>query len=231
MSVDKLKLKDAYYFPHYVGARDDRKIRRVRKDLGIEGYGIYFMTLEKLREESSLKYPMHDVDLLADDFGTSEAKLRTVICNYELFQIEKGENGEVFFSPRQIQYLEPFFEKKERARLAGIKSGEVRRKKQIEAINRLSLFDSTEHLLKKSSTNDEQLINKVIKKIKEDVKKLARLSSLSSTEISKIDISKLKLSQSTLNYIKQNTLSVTVNNAFDHENYLLEEIIKRIQLD
>jgi len=29
--------KDAYYFPHFANARHDRKLRRVRKELGIEG--------------------------------------------------------------------------------------------------------------------------------------------------------------------------------------------------
>jgi hypothetical protein len=41
--------KDAYYFPHFYNARHDRKIKRLRKDLGIEGYGIFFMLLEVLR--------------------------------------------------------------------------------------------------------------------------------------------------------------------------------------
>ena len=30
--------KDAFYFPHFSNARNDRKLRRVRKELGIEGY-------------------------------------------------------------------------------------------------------------------------------------------------------------------------------------------------
>lgn len=228
MSSNKLKLKDAYYFPHYVGARDDRKIKRVRKDLGIEGYGIFFMTLEKLREESSLKYPMHDVDLLADDFGTSEAKLKTVICNYELFKIEKGENGEVFFSPRQMQYLEPFFEKKERARLAGIKSGEVRRKKQIEDIKRLSQTNSSEHLLNECSTNDEQLINKVIKKIEKDIAIFSNLEkqNLTAQAITKIDLDNLGLSQLSKEYLKNNKLSEVINFSIDNKEYLFQQLFK-----
>ena len=98
--------KDAYYFPHFCNAKNDRKILRVRKELGIEGYGIFFMLLEILRDQTDFKYPIDDVDLLADDFGTSEQKVRTVICNYNLFKVDKKEK---FFSPKLILYLHPFF--------------------------------------------------------------------------------------------------------------------------
>ena len=87
--------KDAYYFPHFCNARHDRKLKRVQKELGIEGYGIYFMLLEVLREQDGFKYPLDDVDLLADEFGTSEQKVNIVICNYKLFDIDETKN---FFS-------------------------------------------------------------------------------------------------------------------------------------
>ena len=48
--------KDAFYFPHFSNARTDRKLRRVRKDLGLEGYGIYFMLLEVMLNSCFLFY-------------------------------------------------------------------------------------------------------------------------------------------------------------------------------
>jgi hypothetical protein len=105
------------YFPHFIGARHDRKIKRARKELGIEGYGIYFMLLELLREQSDLKYPMDDIDLIADEFETSEQKIRVVICNYGLFEVDKDE---LFFSPKQIEYLQPYFAKSKRAKHAAL---------------------------------------------------------------------------------------------------------------
>jgi len=80
--------KDAYYFPHFCNARNDRKLRRVRKELGVEGYGIYFMILEVLREQKDFRYPMDDIDLMADEFRTSDQKVRVVICNYDLFKVD-----------------------------------------------------------------------------------------------------------------------------------------------
>ena len=110
--------KDAFYFPHFCNARHDRKLKRVQKELGIEGYGIYFMLLEILREQTDLRYPLSEIDLLADEFGTSEQKVRVVICNYDLFQVDENQN---FFSFKMIIYLQPYFEKSERAREAANK--------------------------------------------------------------------------------------------------------------
>jgi hypothetical protein len=108
--------KEAFYFPHFSNARHDRKIRRLRKELGIEGYGIYFMLLETLRDQHDFMYPLADCDLLAEEFGTSDAKIKTVICNYELFDFE--EDGK-FFSPKMLVYLEPYFKMREQRIQAG----------------------------------------------------------------------------------------------------------------
>lgn len=110
--------KDAFYFPHFANARHDRKLKRVQKELGLEGYAIYFQLLEILREQLDFKYPIQDIDLLADEIGTSEPKVKTIIYNYDLFTIE--ESG-VFFSLKQIVYLQPYVEKTDRARVAARK--------------------------------------------------------------------------------------------------------------
>jgi len=116
--------KEAFYFPHFCNARHDRKIRRLRKELGTEGYGIYFMLLETLREQHDLMYPLDDLDLLAEEFGVSEAKVRVAICNYGLFEIDLEQK---FFSPKMLVYLEPYFKMKEQRKVAGQKSADKRR--------------------------------------------------------------------------------------------------------
>jgi len=109
--------KDAYYFPHFCNARHDRKLKRVQKELGVEGYGIFFMILEVLRDQPDFKYPMSDLDLLADEFGTSEQKVTTVVCNYKLFDVDAENN----FTSHKLQlYLQPYLERSEKARNAAI---------------------------------------------------------------------------------------------------------------
>jgi len=114
--------KDAFYFPHFSNARHDRKLRRVRKQLGIEGYAIYFMLLEVLREQEEFKYPLQDVDLLADDFNTSEEKVKTVITGYNLFQTDEKN----FFSYKFNEFLKPYLDGKQRKRISGIKGNLIK---------------------------------------------------------------------------------------------------------
>lgn len=138
-------MKDAYYFPHFCNARHDRKIMRLRKELGVEGYGIFFMLLEVLRDQIDFKYPITDIDLLAEEFGCSEQKVKVVICNYQLFEVDPTEQ---FFSPKLLLYLQPYLNMKEQRRLAGLKSGEVRK-----------LKSENEQPLNNRSTTVEQPLN------------------------------------------------------------------------
>lgn len=161
-------MKEAFYFPHFIGARNDRKIQRVRRDFGVEGYAMFFMLLEVLREEQELAYPVEDIDILASDFGISEAKLKTLVFNYGLFEIKETVDGKIFFSPKQIEYLQPYLEKREHNRLKGIKSGIVRRQKAQQLVLELSDTHSTEPRFNHGSTTVEQRKKETKEEIKEN---------------------------------------------------------------
>jgi hypothetical protein len=149
--------KEAFYFPHFCNARHDRKIRRLRKELGTEGYGIYFMLLETLREQQDLMYPLDDLDLLAEEFGVSEAKVRVAICNYGLFEIDEEQK---FFSPKMLVYLEPYFKMKEQRKVAGQKSADKRRGIEISTTVQQPFNDrSTKERKGKESKEKESKVN------------------------------------------------------------------------
>lgn len=158
-------MKDAYYFPHFCTARSDRKVKRLRKELGIEGYGIFFMLLEVLREQTDLKYPIRDLDLLADEFETSEQKIRTVVRNYDLFEIDEGEK---FFSPRLLVFLEPYFKKSERAR----KAANIRWEKKKELSEQNNNDANAMQMHSKCNADAMQVKESKVKEIKEkEIKK------------------------------------------------------------
>lgn len=149
--------KESFYFPHYCNARHDRKIKRIQKDLGLEGYGMFFMLLEVLREQSDFRYPYCDLDLLADEFGTSVAKLEVVINNYQLFTIDEDK---MFFSPKLIMYLQPYLNMKAQRQLAAKKSVESRQKKKLTTVEQ-PLNDSlttVEQPLNNHSTTVKQIV-------------------------------------------------------------------------
>jgi hypothetical protein len=108
--------KDAYYFSHFSNARNDSKIIKLRRIFGIEGYGIYFMLLEVLREQTDFKLPLASVEDLSYEWHTSKEKVLSVVNDFELFEIIDNK----FFSPKLIFYLQPYLEKSERAREAAL---------------------------------------------------------------------------------------------------------------
>jgi hypothetical protein len=149
--------KEAFYFPHFCNARHDRKIRRLRKELGTEGYGIYFMLLETLREQQDLMYPLEDLDLLAEEFNVSEAKVRVAICNYGLFEIDEEQK---FFSPKMLVYLEPYFKMKEQRKVAGQRSADKRKSIDISTTVQRPFNDrSTKERKENESKENESKVN------------------------------------------------------------------------
>jgi len=118
--------KDTYYFKHDSNAKDDPKCMLLIDQLGLEGYGIYWVLVEMLRDQPEYKYPMKLLPVLAKRYLTSAEKFMTVVKNYALFEIE---NDEFFFSKSLIDRMQPLEVNREKRRIAGIRSGEVRRLK------------------------------------------------------------------------------------------------------
>ena len=55
--MPKTNEKDAYFFSHDCNARNDPKILALRSVYGAEGYGVYFMLVEILREQPEYQPP------------------------------------------------------------------------------------------------------------------------------------------------------------------------------
>lgn len=87
--------KDCYYFPHDSNAKDDPKCVLMIEQLGMEGYGIYWMLVEALRDQPDYTYPVANIPALARRYNTSAEKVRTVVYNYELFTVKEDK---IFFS-------------------------------------------------------------------------------------------------------------------------------------
>lgn len=204
--------KDAYYFSHDSNAKDDFKCMLLIEELGLEGYGIFWVLVETLREQENFKYPIKLLSSLARKYNTTLAKMEVVVKNYNLFQIE---DESFFFSSSLNKRMELMNKKRTLAKLAGIKSGEARRSKK------------NERMLNVRSTNVEQLNKSKVNKIKGNISDLKKLSSFTSLELSKIDISKLSLENETIKLIDEIGIQKVANYSENHESYLEKEIIKR----
>ncbi|MFX4284862.1 Lin1244/Lin1753 domain-containing protein [Aliarcobacter butzleri] len=146
------KKKDAFYFSHDSNAKDDFKCMLLIEELGLEGYGIFWILVETLREQDSFKYPIRLLPSLSRKYNTTLTKMEVVIRNYNLFQIDQ-EN--FFFSESLNRRMALMDKAREQRKLAGIASGKARKKNKIE------------RPLNECSTDDEQIKEKKVKENKQ----------------------------------------------------------------
>ena len=111
------------YFSHDSNARNSDKLMKVRMKLGAEGYGIFFMLIERLREEEGYKSTI-DYDTLAFDLRVDAEKVKQVVENYELFKFT--EDGKYFYSDSFNERMEMMDAKRKKRAEAGKKGAEKR---------------------------------------------------------------------------------------------------------
>lgn len=83
--------KTCNYFSHDAGARNDSRILRLRMKLGAAGYGIYFMILERMRDEESYELSC-DYSVIAYDLHEDEDTVRAVIEDFGLFEFSQDSS-------------------------------------------------------------------------------------------------------------------------------------------
>lgn len=221
--------KTPRYLPLDLNFIKDNRIKRLCKDIpNCAGFGMVVGLFFYLAKEKNLKCRLDDLDLIADELRTSVPLLQTIIKSYGLFSIVE-ENGEKFFSIYLNDLLLPYFEKCEQNSInakIGVEKRRLKQQKQLEELNKLRLSqNNSSHRM-----HDDCLANIVKKKkeekIKKDIKILKSLTSLSSSEISKLNIDALRLSESIKLLIKKNGLIRVVELAENYEKYLIDEIMK-----
>ena len=86
------------YFPHDSNARNDERLVKVRMQHGPAGYGVYFMLVERLREDQEYMSVV-DYNLIAYDLRIDASLAKSIIRNFGLFAFTVDpERGECFYS-------------------------------------------------------------------------------------------------------------------------------------
>lgn len=111
-------MKNAFYFPHFSNARNDAKVLKLRRVLGLEGYAIYFMILEILRDQTDFRFPLDGLEELEFELRVSKEKISTVIHDYDLFVIDETHH---FFSAKFNEFMQPYLLKAEKNRESALK--------------------------------------------------------------------------------------------------------------
>lgn len=111
------------YFSHDANARNDAKIVNLRMALGAEGYGIYFMLLERMREDANYM-SVKDYNMLAFDLRVDASKVKKVVEEFGLFVFT--EDGKYFYSDSFLRRMNVKDEKRRRRSEAGRRGAEQR---------------------------------------------------------------------------------------------------------
>nr|DAQ78907.1 MAG TPA: protein of unknown function (DUF4373) [Caudoviricetes sp.] len=86
------------YFPHDSNARNDERLVKVRMQHGPAGYGVYFMLVERLREDQEYMSVV-DYNLIAYDLRIDASLAKSIIRDFGLFAFTVDtERGECFYS-------------------------------------------------------------------------------------------------------------------------------------
>ena len=168
----KIDMKKTNYFSHDSNARNDDKILAVRMKFGAEGYGIYFMLLERLREDS--KYmSIRDYNMIAFDFRTSVDKIKSIVEDFGLFIFTEDEK--YFYSENFNERMSVKDEKTEKRSIAGRKGMAIRyAKKQQNDNNVITKLDNLDNNV---ITNEEKNLTSKVKesKVKKSKEKVTHI--------------------------------------------------------
>lgn len=103
MATRKAKAKTTNYFMHDSNARNDERIVCLRMIHGAEGYGVFFMLLERMMEETNYM-SIKDYNTIAYDLRVDAALVKSVVEDFGLFVFT--EDGEYFYSERFTKRME-----------------------------------------------------------------------------------------------------------------------------
>lgn len=105
--------KEAYYFSHDSNARNDDKIIAMRMRHGMEGYGIYWTIIERLRECDNYT-SVKDYNVISYEIRVSADKVKSIVEDYGLFTFT--DDGKRFYSESLNRRMDIKEEKSEKAR-------------------------------------------------------------------------------------------------------------------
>jgi hypothetical protein len=147
--------KDCYFFSHDSNAKDDPKCVMLIEQLGLEGFGIYWVLIEVLRDQPTYKYPISLIPAIARRYNTTAEKMKIVVNGYGLFEVDEDQ----FFSMSLLNRMG----KMEKLRTQRVEAG----KKSAE--KRLLLNEnptSVERALNENPTDVQQLKESKVKEKK-----------------------------------------------------------------
>lgn len=112
--------KPIHSFKHESNARNDERLVAVRRNCGMEGYGVYWAIIEMLRDSDGYSLALEYAPI-AWELHVSESLVKSIIEDYGLFVI----SNDVFYSHRlssEMTHLEEVSKTRSKSGQIGMKS-------------------------------------------------------------------------------------------------------------
>lgn len=129
------------WFKHDTNAKDDTKCVQLIEQLGLEGYGIFWVLLEVLRDQPGYRYPLNLLPALARRYNTSGEKMKTVVCAYNLFSLDEHD---FFYSDSLLSRMTEYERVKEKIAENGRKGGLSKAKARLKQGSSKALANPSE---------------------------------------------------------------------------------------
>ena len=155
----------AKYFSHDSNARNSDKLIRLRMRHSAAGYGVYFMILERLREEPDYM-SIKDYNVIAFDLRVDAALVKSVIEDFGLFVFT--DDGKYFYSEsfsKRMGIMDETRKKRSEAGKSGMASRWSKDKNSNDDITELQQNDN--NVITKGGEKDNKKNKQKEKEIKE----------------------------------------------------------------
>ena len=186
-------MKDAYYFSHDSNARNDTKILSMRCDYGLEGYGMYWIIVETLRDETNftLELSSHTYRALAMQMHNTpdaiETFIKDCIKEYHLFKsddthfwaesllrrmgkVEEIRQKRINAANKRWGNIANDKQEQSKSNASALQDYTKERKGKEKKRNNIEYMDIFEHWLLKDIINHKELSTNIIKAIDKALK-------------------------------------------------------------
>ncbi len=177
--------KESYYFSHDHNARNDQKLVRLQKEMGLEGIGLYWCVIEMLHEEGGYLL-ISEISNIAYALRIDESKVRHLVEGHDLFKKDVNR----FWSKSALGRIKKRNEK-------SIKASKSAKKRSENPDTDAMRTHSEGNAIKERKGKEKEIKQKEIKEKEIIVNEINQSDELLSTTTTDLDLGIAEMQQST----------------------------------
>jgi len=152
MTQNKKNSKDTYWFKHDSNARTDSKIVSLRREFGLEGYGLYWCLVEIIREETDYRLDENRLNDMFFDLHIDEKLGNNIVKKCISLNLFKKVRGKLF-SESLLKRMINWDEIRAKRASAGAKGGQAKAKQMLSKCQANAKQSSSKTLARRGEEN------------------------------------------------------------------------------